>query len=103
MREQEIKKTIADYFRLKKCLVVNVRNVGIFNPDTKQYIPLPNGERGVSDLLILTPQGKLIACEVKKPGNYPTKDQKHFLDEVNKHNGIGVVVRNLKDAMEIIP
>jgi len=60
-----------------------VRNVGILKPNG-QYIPLPAGDRGMSDMIGCTPLGNFFAIEVKKHGNKPTPEQIEFLDAVRR-------------------
>ena len=79
--EQEIKKTIADYLRLKKFIVINHRSVGIKKANGS-FIPLPAGERGVSDLLACSPSGRFWAIEVKRPGCKATPDQVEFIARI---------------------
>lgn len=103
MREQnerEIKKEIADYLRLRKFLVINHRNVGIYKKDTGSYIPLPSGEKGVSDLLCCSPKGIFWAIEVKKEAGKLTVDQFEFLERVGKNKGVCMVAYCLDDVMK---
>ena len=88
--EQQIKKTIADYLRIKKFIVINHRNVGIYKKDTGKYIPLPSGEKGISDIIACSPQGTFVAIEVKKKGGKPTinwKGSKLKLDLIFSSSG----------------
>ena len=100
--EGEIKKTIADYLRLKKYIVINHRNVGIYKQDTQKYIPLPSGEKGVSDLLACSPEGRFVAIEVKKKGGRPSPDQVEFIERIKKSGGIAFIAYSLDEVMGII-
>lgn len=42
------------------------------------------------------------APEVKRPGSYPSQDQKHFIDNVQKAGGIAGVVRNGEDMGKLL-
>lgn len=44
------------------------------------------GEPGAADVWALMPDGRHLELEVKRPGQYPTLDQVHWL---RTHNGIG--------------
>ena len=72
--ESELKRAIRDYLELKKCVVVPVRNVGIIKKDGS-YIPLPAGDRGMSDLIGCTPDGRFFAIEVKNERRTPSPEQ----------------------------
>lgn len=44
-------KQISDFLKLKGWIVFEHRNVGIYKQGTGTYIPLPYGEKGISDLI----------------------------------------------------
>ena len=96
--EQQIKKVIADYLRLKKFIVINHRNVGIYKKDTGKYIPLPSGEKGISDIIGCSPRGTFVAIEVKKKGGRPSPDQLYFLERVRQNGGIGILAYSFEDV-----
>jgi hypothetical protein len=102
MRESEadIKRAIRDYLELKGYVVVPVRNVGIRKPDGA-FIPLPKGDRGISDIIACSPAGRFIAIEVKKKGNKPTAEQLEFLDSVHRKLGLGLVVYSIDEVMKL--
>lgn len=91
-----------DYCRLKKCLVFKHRNVGIWVQKTGHYIPLSAGEKGISDIIGLTKDGKFLAIEVKAPKKKPSQEQLDFIDRVNEKGGIAFWTDNLDKVMEII-
>jgi len=97
--EQQIKKSIADYLRVKKFIVINHRNVGIYKKDTGKYIPLPSGEKGISDILACSPEGKFVAIEVKRPGGTVSPDQQEFIERVNQKGGLAFVAYSIDDVM----
>jgi penicillin-binding protein-related factor A (putative recombinase) len=100
VKESDIQKSILDYLKLKKYLVFKHRNVGIFKQDTGRYIPLAAGEKGISDILGCTHQGKFLAIEVKMPKKKPSPEQLEFLDKVNLRGGIGFVAYSLDDVIK---
>ena len=71
--------------------------------------PLHSGLcRGSSDIiglrqLIITPEmigqtiAQFAAIEVKQPGSYPSKEQRHFLEFVQGKGGLAVVARSVAD------
>ena len=97
--EQAVQKAIIDYLKLKKFLVFKHRNVGIFKQATNTYIPLPVGEKGISDVIGCSPQGTFVAVEVKKPGGKASPDQLRFLEEVRQRGGIGILAFSLDDVI----
>jgi hypothetical protein len=67
--------------KLKGYVVFRHRNVSIFKQDTKQYIPLAFGEKGISEIIACSPAGQFVAVEVKQPGKKPNPDQLAFIGE----------------------
>ena len=63
-----------------------------------RHIPV---KKGISDIIgIRNEQGEFLAVEVKKPGGKLTLDQQTFLEEVNLHGGIGIVVESLEELVD---
>lgn len=75
-------------------------------------IPLPggryrkfNGMAGQSDIIGCLPDGRFLACEVKRPGGKMSPEQEEFQRRVTEAGGVAVCVtsideleRNLRDA-----
>ena len=61
------------------------------------------GLPGCSDLIGILPRsGRLIACEVKRPGGQLTAAQRAFLDAVNAAGGVGIVVEDVKVLARVL-
>lgn len=97
--EQQIQKAIIDYLKLKKFIVFKHRNVGIYKQDTGSYIPLPCGERGISDIIGCSSAGRFVAIEVKKPGGKASPDQKDFLARIEASGGIALLAYSLDEVL----
>lgn len=52
---------------------------------------------GVADILGIY-NGKLLAIEVKRPGQKPTELQDVFLARIKEHGGIAFVATSIKDV-----
>jgi hypothetical protein len=59
------------------------------------------GDVGTPDLLVCY-QGRFFGMEVKQPKNYPTKIQRHRLEQIALAGGVGVVVRSVDDALSAL-
>lgn len=94
--EADIKRAIVQYLRMKGCLVIPYRSVGIVKPNGK-YIPMPR--TGISDLLGLDKNGKFFAIEVKRPGEPRPDHQERFLQEVRSHGCVGIFATSIEDVM----
>ncbi|QGH73305.1 MAG: VRR-NUC domain protein [Siphoviridae sp. cttb18] len=103
IKESQIQKTILDYLHLKGCVAFKHRNVGIFKQKTKQYIPLSFGEKGISDIIGCTRDGRFIAIEVKRKGGRLSEEQKLFLQKIEKSGGIALVAYDLDLVIQRIP
>ena len=100
MLEQDIQKVILDYLRYKKIFCWKVNNAGIYKKKTGAYIP--TGLLGVSDIIGLLPNGLFLAIEVKRPGKEPLDNQKEFLENIRKNNGVGLVAYSVDDVIEFL-
>lgn len=96
--EKNIQKSIKDYLELKKYTVVKFSSVGIYDRNSNSYIP--QGRKGVSDLLCCQPKtGRFIAIEVKKPGNKPSEFQSDFINEIQSKGGLAFVAYSIDDVL----
>lgn len=58
------------------------------------------GYPGISDIIAVIPGiGKIVAIEVKRPGEHPTPQQAAFLTQVEEQGGIALVADDVKDVM----
>lgn len=70
-------------------------NTAIYDPATKRYRAF-QGLRGVADIMGYTlDEGKLVAIEVKAPGDHLSEEQKGFLQGVAFAGGIAIVARSI--------
>jgi hypothetical protein len=67
-------------------------NTGSYKPEgTRRYVKF--GYRGSADILGITGDGRMVACECKAGKGKLSSYQTAFLDEVRRRGGIGIVVR----------
>ena len=86
MKEADITKQIRDLLKA----------LGIFH---FKHWGGPMSVPGVSDILGCY-RGRMMAIEVKCPGNKLTQLQKNFLDNVNEAGGIAFVAYCIEDVVE---
>lgn len=79
------------------------KNGATYDPKRKVY-RRNTTIKGISDILGMIPfaGGRFLAIECKMPRRYPTPEQKRFLEQVNDSGGIGIVVRSLDDAKQLL-
>ena len=63
---------------------------------------MPAGDRGMSDMLFCSPDGRFGAIEVKRKGNKPTPEQEEFLERVRRNGGIAVIAYSIDEVMGMI-
>jgi hypothetical protein len=88
-------------------LVLWRNNVGVAEHwDTRSSTPsrLRYGlGKGSSDLIgMVRPSGRLVALEVKRPGQTPTPEQVRFLKLVRSFGGFGAVVTSVQEAQTAV-
>jgi hypothetical protein len=72
-------------------------NIGF---DPTSHVRYGVGGVGGSDLIgIHRTTGRFVACEVKRPGKFPTAEQQAFLTRVARSGGLAFVARCVGDAL----
>ena len=103
--EHNIQSEIVKYLRSKGMLVIRI-NSGMRG--IVRFYWWWAGDKGkskhegVADILALDIDGKFYAIEVKKPGEYATAQQYHFLQEVERRGGIAAVVWCVEDVKNLL-
>lgn len=68
-----------------------------------RWIRFGIGGKGGSDLIgILRRSGRLIACEVKRPGQTPRQDQEDFLARVSASGGISLCASSAEMVVDLV-
>lgn len=101
--ESDLVRQCLDWLKLHKIFAWRSNNVGVFDPARKCFRSF-TGLKGVSDILGILPEGRLLAVECKIGKNKLTPEQEWFLAEVNRLGGVGLEVRclaSLEQAMKI--
>lgn len=102
--EKQLQHAIAEYLNYQGCYVW-VTNAGFirFKDDRGDRV-FRGGFKGLSDIIGISPTGRFIALEVKKPdGKYKATDaQLSFIERVKEHGGIAAVVTSPEEALTIV-
>lgn len=97
--EASIQRTIMDYLTVRRIFHWR-QNSGAFPGEykgKKRFVRFTS-IKGVSDILGIY-KGRLLAIEVKRPGEKPTVDQLAFMESVKAAGGIAFVARDLGDVI----
>jgi VRR-NUC domain len=95
-KESDVLSSCLQYLRLSGIFAWRSNNTGVFDPARKCFRSF-RGLKGVSDLLGVLADGRLLAVETKRAGNRPTAEQQAFLDEVNRRGGVGLWVTSVHE------
>lgn len=98
-KESEIQKAILEYLNMSGhfCWRNNTGSLPMNYKGKSRLIRF--GKKGSSDILGVSRTGKIIAIEVKRPGEEPTTEQLDFLLAITGHGGIGVVATSVDDVI----
>lgn len=99
--ENDIQRAILDYLTVSGVYVWR-QNTGAFageHKGKKWFVRF--GAPGMSDILgILPPEGRLLAIEVKRPGERPTQKQAAFIEQINSLGGVAFWVDSLDAVVD---
>lgn len=101
LRERFIKNSIIDFLRLKGIYCWNNATTGIYDPKKKLFRALNSRYhvKGVSDVLGVLSDGRILAIEVKTKTGRLTDEQEVFIEEIRKRNGVAFVARSVDDVI----
>jgi hypothetical protein len=98
--EKHVQNAILNFLSLHRVFVWPNKTQGTFDPKKKVF-RRPTSRHwinGVADILGVTPKGRIIAIEVKRPGERPSDAQKEFLFDVSNRGGVAFVATSIEDV-----
>jgi hypothetical protein len=90
---------IIKYLNLNNYFVWRNNTMGVYDPKKKIYRKNPSQLNGIADIIGIKWDGTFIAIEIKTGADRLSEAQKHFLGEIEAHNGIQMVVKDFDDFM----
>ena len=102
--EKAIENHILRWLNMSGIFAWKNQSVGIYDPVKKIYRRSNNPYhiKGVSDILGILPDGRLLAIEVKSATGKASEEQKAFIDKVNGSGGVGFIARSLDQVIEYL-
>ena len=100
IKEIDIQNSILAYLNAIGIFCWRNNSVGVYDP-TKNLFRKPTGKyqiNGVSDILAISKQGRMMAIEVKSEKGRVSDSQKEFIDNINKRGGLAFVARSIEDV-----
>ena len=99
MSEKAIENSILNWLGWKGIYAWKVQSVGVYDQAKKTFrTPGRLYRRGVSDILGILPDGRLLSIEVKSATGRLSEHQKIFLDEITSRRGLAFVARSIEDV-----
>jgi hypothetical protein len=95
MAEAPVLKGVLEYLTARGIYAWRSNNVGVYNRKRDAYVF--HGLRGVSDVLGILPDGRLLAIECKSPGKRPSEAQDAFLEAIAARGGVATWVTSVDE------
>ncbi len=96
--EQCIQRQILEWLNWKHIFCWKVTTTGIYVKTRDTWIP--NQAPGVSDILGVLKDGRILAIEVKSPKGKVSPHQQVFLDRINENGGLAFVAHSIEEVEE---
>lgn len=96
--EADIQTKILDFLEDKGFMVVKFHNGS--HKVRGGFIRARKSSVGVPDIIGMTPGGRFIGIEVKKPGGVAASEQKAKVAQINASGGIAMIVESLGEVIQ---
>ena len=93
-----VKQSCKDYLAIRNIFAWTNATTGIYDPSRKCFRKNP-GLNGVSDILGILPDGRLLAVECKSKRGRLSPAQIEFLDNIRRNNGLSLCVHSVDDLI----
>lgn len=94
-KEQNLVNQVIAYLKLKGHYVWRQNTGSMYSKDNR-FVRF--GFKGVSDIIGIASDGRMIAVECKVGYNKPTQFQKDFLEEIQSRGGYAILCYKLEDV-----
>ncbi len=100
--EKQIENEILRWLAYKGIFAWKNQSVGIYNPIRKAFMRSTNPYhiKGVSDILGVMKDGRILAIECKSKYGKPSPEQTLFIQKINDNGGKAFIARSLNEVME---
>lgn len=99
MKEQALVNQVLAYLKLKGHYVWRQNTGGMYDQH-KRFVKF--GFKGISDIIGIASDGRMIAVECKVGKNKPTRFQEDFLEEIKIRGGYAILCYKLEDLENIL-
>lgn len=100
--EKDIQNSCCEYLSFKKYFFWRQNTTPMFNKERQQYRAMPKyALKGVADIIVIIPEGKVIFLEVKRPKAKQNEDQLEFEKMCNKVEAKYYVITSIDDLIKL--
>lgn len=102
LAEHDIQKQILEYLAIRHIFAWRQNSGAVVYQDqyeNRRFVRFAS-VNGISDILGILPDGRMLAIEVKKRGKKPSKKQRIFLETIRENNGVAIVAYSLDDVIK---
>jgi len=100
--EKQIENEILRWLALNGIFAWKNQSVGIYNPTRKVFMRKTNVHhiKGVSDILGILKDGRMLAIECKSKYGKPSPEQTLFIQKIRDNGGVAFIARSLDEVVE---
>jgi len=100
--ESDLQKSVIKYLELIGCLVLRMPGQAKMHTIKGKMIHTPSPLRGIPDLQVITPHGRVIWIELKTPDGVVSDYQKEFHTKLTNFGQNVFVLRSLEEVCETV-
>ena len=100
MKESVLINQIIEYLSYKNIFAWRNNTMGVYDRKTGRYRRIAKTSRGVSDILGVLQDGKILCIECKTGKLKLSEYQTEFGEKISSNNGIFIVAYELEDVIE---
>jgi hypothetical protein len=95
VKENAVMNAVDEYLALKRIPHWRMNSGGLRDSHGRM---VKFGAKGMADFCAIGPEGRSVWIECKRPkGGRLSEAQREFLDCINRHAGVGIVVRSVEE------
>lgn len=100
--EKQIENEILRWLSYHGIFAWKNQSVGIYNPVRKAFMRSTNPHhiKGVSDILGVMKDGRILAIECKSKYGKPSPEQTMFIQKIKDNGGVAFIARSLDEVVE---
>lgn len=102
IKETDVQASIIQYLNFRGIFAWRNNTIGVWDAKRKRYRTNPHTMKGVSDIIGILENGKFLAIECKSETGTLSREQKDFIDNINRHGGHAICARSVEDVRQFL-